>query len=83
MRSKLMVPIAREPHGLRVARSWASKRKERKEVGNHGLIWIGAMTATYGKANRPTDHEDVGCAWKITRVAKKYGRKTRSDTAIR
>jgi hypothetical protein len=33
-----MVPIAKEPHGPRVARSWASKRKERKEVGDRGLI---------------------------------------------
>jgi hypothetical protein len=35
---EFMVPIARKPHGFRVARSWASERKERKKDGARGLI---------------------------------------------
>jgi hypothetical protein len=38
MRRDLTVPIAREPHGSRVAKSWASKRKERKKEGDRGFI---------------------------------------------
>jgi hypothetical protein len=64
---EFMVPIARKPHGFRVARSWASKRKERKKDGARGLIWIAAVTL------RATYHEDVMDAPGRSHVQPKIG----------